>query len=167
MMAEVTKKEPKATQEKTSKKVRMRLLVVIPLSFGFFTLASGYLSFNLSEYFFLDTDRPAPLDTGGDFWILLAIFVMTGIATMWGTAVVHTITTPLKKLSSRVETLIPGRATMSRAVGPVPSNEFDLLSRTLEDVLDYLESIKGEDTHGETSRAMTTFQYPAKMELIR
>ncbi|HLA37817.1 MAG TPA: ATP-binding protein [Candidatus Brocadiales bacterium] len=141
-MAEVTKREPKATQEKTSKKVRLRLMVAIPLSFSFFTLASGYLSFNLSEYFFLDADRSAPLDTEGDFWILLAIFVMTGVATVWGTAVVHTITTPLKRLSSRMETLIPERATMTRAAGPVPSNEFDLLSRTLEGVLDYLESIK-------------------------
>ncbi|HHT9118579.1 MAG TPA: two-component system sensor histidine kinase NtrB [Candidatus Hypogeohydataceae bacterium YC38] len=141
-MAEVTKKEPQATQEKTSKKVRMRLMVAIPLSFSFFTLASGYLSFNLSEYFFLDTSRPAPLDTEGDFWILLAIFVMTGLAATSGTAIAHAITIPLKKLSSRAETLIPKRATMTQVVGSVPSNELDLLSRTLEGVFDYLESIK-------------------------
>lgn len=141
-MANVKKREPQATQEKISKKVRLRLMVVIPLTFSFFTLASGYLSFNLSEYFFLDTSRPAPLDTEGDFWILLAIFVMTGIATVWGTAVVHTITTPLKRLSSRAETLVHGRATITQMVRPVPSNELDLLSHTLEDVFDYLESIK-------------------------
>jgi|GEM_PF-5489261 len=112
-MANVTKKEPHVTQEKTSKKVRLRLMVAIPLSFSFFTLASGYLSFNLSGYFFLDTSRPLPLDTEGDFWILLAIFVMTGLAAASGAAIAHTITTPLKRLSSRAETLVPERATMT------------------------------------------------------
>ena len=141
-MANVTKKEPQVTQEKTSKKVRLRLMVVLPLSFSFFTLASGYLSFNLSEYFFLDTSRPTPLGTEGDFWILLAILIMTGLAATSGATIAHTITTPLKKLSSRAETLVPGGATMTQMAGPVPSNELDLLSRTLEDVFDYLESIK-------------------------
>ncbi|MDI6759988.1 MAG: ATP-binding protein [Candidatus Brocadiaceae bacterium] len=162
-MSKVTKRDPQATQEK----VRLRLMVIIPLSFSFFTLAVGYLSFNLGKYFFIDTSRPAPLDTEGDFWILLAILVMTGLATVSGIAITRTITTPLKRLSSRAETLVPGRATMTQVARPAPSNEFDLLSHTLEDVFDYLESIKREGKHGEPSGAMTTSQYPAKMELIR
>lgn len=163
IVAKVIKREPQATHEKTSKKVRLRLMVAIPLSFSFFTLASGYLSLNLSEYFFLDTSRPLPLDTEGDFWILLAIFVMTGIATVWGTAVVHTITTPLKRLSSRAETLVPRRATMTQVAGPVPSNEFDLLSRTLEDVFDYLESIKEDKRLDVLSEGVITLDGEGKI----
>ncbi|MFN3466127.1 MAG: two-component system sensor histidine kinase NtrB [Candidatus Brocadiales bacterium] len=117
-------------------------MVAIPLSFCLFTLASGYITFNLSQYFFWSTTPSPTQDAKGYFWILLAIFIMTGLATLAGVAIAHAVTAPFKRLSSRVESVIHGEA--AHTAGPLPSNELDLLSRTLEKVFDSLEHLKDD-----------------------
>jgi PAS domain S-box-containing protein len=126
---------PQANQERTPRKVRLRLMVAIPLSFSLFTLASGYLTFNLCKYFFIGVGRPHPPGSESYFWILLAIFLVTALSTVAGIMVAHAITAPLKKLSSRVEILVPEKAM-------VAPDELDLLSNTLGEIFDSLERMK-------------------------
>ncbi len=132
-------KERQVAPEGAPKKVRLRLLVLIPLSFCFFTLASGYLTFNLSTCFFVNPIRSNPLEEEGYFWILLAVFLITGLSTLAGLMIAYAITTPLRRLSSRVEALIPKGVIKTGATKPLPSNELDLLSQTLEEVFNSLE----------------------------
>lgn len=126
---------PQAIQERTPRKVRLRLMLAIPLSFSLFTLASGYLTFNLCKFFFISPSHPYPPDTGSYFWILLSIFFITGLSTLSGIMIAHAISAPLKKLSSRMETLVPEKAI-------VAPDELNLLSNTLEEVFDSLERVK-------------------------
>lgn len=130
----LTEKEPQAIPEKTPRKVRLRLMLAIPLAFSLFTLASGYMTFNLSNYF-LGPGRSHQLGEESYFWIFMGIFLITGLATLSGIMIARAITSPLKKLSSRMEILVPEK-TM------VAPDELDLLSSTLEEVFNSLDRIK-------------------------
>ncbi len=148
-MTTVGKKSPQITQEKTLRRVRLRLMVAIPLSFSLFTIASGYLTFNLSRHFFIDYDHLRFPLKEGYFWIFLGIFLITGLSAASGMILANAITAPLKKLCSKMETFIGGKK-------KVAFNELDLLNNILEEVFSSLERMKEAKTSEAPSKGIKT-----------
>lgn len=125
-------KETKPLTEKTPKSVRVRLMLAIPLVFALFTIASGWLALNLSKYFFLSPARFSYREGEATMWVLMAILLMTALAAFSGAILAHYISKPLKKVSSRIETLLSGRLLKA-------PDELALLSTAMDEVFTSLD----------------------------
>lgn len=108
-------------KKETSKKIRLRLLISIPMILSTFTFGSGFMALNLMKGFSSET-----LNSDDLFPIASAILLMAALAGVVGIMVAHAITYPLKRLTTSAKKIIMEAG--SELEDFTASNELDAIS---------------------------------------